>query len=150
MLFAELPSAIASATEAPHLNLEFTLSGLGIIVAIVGCFSGGVWWFTKLFSQFQVSFAQIQSALTAVQTDLVNYKSSQDLKLDSVHVELKKQTEILIKQEVMSDRLNQMMKTQDRFQEHLDNLENAFRNFRVGSHISEQAQAGKRAQTSLP
>lgn len=132
------------AVTVPYWNPEFTTGSITLCVTIAGCIGGACWWFTKLFSRSQVSFAELKLGLISMQTDLTAYKNSQDLKLDAVHVELRKQTEILTKQEILAVQIGHIDKTQERFQTHLENLETAFRNFRVGSVVSEQAQRGVR------
>ena len=121
-----------------------------MVVTIIVSVLGATWWFTKLFTQSQVSFAELklgvvsmQAAQASLETEMAAYKASQDLKYDSIGSEIRKLTEILSDQKVLNERVLNLGKSQDRFQTHLDNLEDAFRNFRVGSHISEQAQVGR-------
>ena len=132
-----------AATTLPYWNPEITTGAISMVVTIIASAVGASWWFTRLFSRSQVSFAKLELGFTTMQGDLSTYKTSQDLKFDAIHIELKKQTEILTKQEVLSVQIAHMDKTQDRFQTHLDNLEDALRQFRVGSRISEQAQVGR-------
>ena len=132
----------------PYWNPEFTTGSITLVIAIVGSVAGASWWFTKLFSRSQVSFAELKINVAALQADITSYKASQDMKLDAVHVELKKQTEILTKQEVMSERILHMAQRQDRLEAQYDKLDEAFSRFRVGSTISAQATIPSRGERS--
>ena len=130
------------AQATPYINPEITLSGLGIIASIIASCGIGVWRLSVISGDVRVTFAEVKGNIQILSEELKSVKTGLNSRLDGVDLELRQQTEILRKQDVMAERLANESKRLDDFGQHLQRLETAFSMFRVGSAVSAQKQVG--------
>ena len=126
----------------PYWNPEITSGSITLVVTIVTCAVGLGWWFTRQFSAAQVMFSSLQKDVNSIQAEMAQVKIDQAAQFAAVNLELKHQTEILRKQDVMAERLSNEGKRLDSFEQRLQKLDDAFSHFRVGSAVSSQRQVG--------
>jgi hypothetical protein len=126
--------------ETPRITPDITMGALGMMLTIFIAAVGVSWWFTRHFSAAQVMFGSLQKDVVFIQTEMAQVKIDQSAQFASVNLELKHQTEILRKQDIMGERLSNEIKRIDEFGGRVLKLEDAFMKFRVGSVVSEQAQ----------
>jgi hypothetical protein len=118
--------------DVPTIEPTITLGALGIMVTIAGSIGTAMWFVIKSTATIQKIFASIEKQLALLKQDSQN----QERRLGVIEDELRKQTDILTEQRVLTEKMSIIERRLDRFDEWRDHLLDEIGRSRVGSEIA--------------